>query len=411
MKRIFKSMVMLMLLVIGASCIEDSAGTQVEPKFMVSLENEVPAVTYPSVTLDFSFSLSYEGGLSEAYISMNGLEMEGTRTVFDGAPETAVLNFSYTVKDSEAGTTVDVVVNMVGADGALGRWDVPVFVRAAKPDIRVILPENTPVEFDVKKELSLEVDVVSGTTDLKSISVYKGTELMETIESEGFDTPRSLKYMFTYTAPKYEAGAPVVFRIEVMDVNGNIVSHEFSITFVKPPLVELYEYTAVQMGMNMNKEFGQCVNLFSGTVFKMDETGENCADIDMVLFFSNNSTSRGMSLASPNKSNVTVIYKKETVVDLLGGEESDMPSAWSVRNATKFIQLELTEEEYADIELKEHVCSLFPDDAASVDILQQQKKGNSFAFRTADGKRGVVYITSAPSNNTGFTIFNIKVEK
>lgn len=410
MKRIFKSMVMLMLLVIGASCIEDSAGTQVEPKFMVSLENEVPAVTYPSVTLDFSFSLSYEGGLSEAYISMNGLEMEGTRTVFDGAPETAVLNFSYTVKDSEAGTTVDVVVNMVGADGALGRWDVPVFVRAAKPDIRVILPENTPLEFDVKKELSLEVDVVSGTTDLKSISVYKGAELMETIESEGFDTPRSLKYMFTYTAPKYEAGAPVVFRIEVMDVNGNIVSHEFSITFVKPPLVELYEYTAVQMGMNKNMEFGQCLDLFSGTVYKLAGVGEKCEDIDIVLFFSNNAATKGMSIASPQKSNLKTSYNVENTL-ALGGEESDAPENWSVRNKTDFIQLELTEEEYADIELKEHVCSLFPDDAVSVDILQQQKKGNSFAFRTADGKRGVVYITSAPSNNTGFTIFNIKVEK
>lgn len=404
-------MVMLMLLVTGASCTEDLAGTLVEPKFMVSLENEVPAVTYPSVTLDFSFSLSYEGGLSEAYVSMNGLEMEGSRTVFEGAPQTAALDFSYTVKDSEAGTTVDVVVNMVGADGAVGRWDVPVFVRAAKPDIRIVLPENVPSEFDVKKELSLEVDIVSGTTDMKTVSVYKGTELVEIIESDGFDTPRSLKYMFSYTAPKYEAGTPVVFRIEVMDVNGNIVSHEFSITFVKPPLVELYEYTAVQMGMNRNMEFGQCLDLFSGTVFEMAGVGEKCADVDLVLFFSNSANTKGMSLASPNKSNVTVIYKKDTVVDLLGGEESDVPSAWSVRNATEFIQLGLTEEEYADVETKEHVYAHFPDGAESTGLLQQQKKGYSFAFKTADGKRGVAYITSSPSNNTGMATFNIKVEK
>lgn len=403
-------MVMLMLLVTGASCTEDPSGTLVEPKFMVSLENEVPAVTYPSVTLDFSFSLSYEGGLSEAYVSMNGLEMEGSRTVFEGAPQTAALDFSYTVKDSEAGTTVDVVVNMVGADGAVGRWDVPVFVRAAKPDIRIVLPENVPSEFDVKKELSLEVDIVSGTTDMKTVSVYKGTELVEIIESDGFDTPRSLKYMFSYTAPKYEAGTPVVFRIEVMDVNGNIVSHEFSITFVKPPLVELYEYTAVQMGMNRNMEFGQCLDLFSGTVFEMAGVGEKCADVDLVLFFSNNAATKGLSLASPHKSNLKTSYSVENT-QALGGAESDAPENWATRNVTEFIQLELTEEEFADIELKEHVYSSFPDGAESVDILQQQKKGYSFAFKTADGKRGVAYITSSPSNNTGMATFNIKVEK
>ncbi|MBO5311839.1 MAG: hypothetical protein J6A91_07285 [Bacteroidales bacterium] len=410
MKSIFKSMVMLMLLVTGASCTGDPAGSPVEPKFMVSLENEVPAVTYPSVTLDFSFSLSYEGGLSEAYISMNGLEVEGSRTVFDGAPRTAALDFSYTVKDSEAGTTVDVVLNMIGADGAVGRWDVPVFVRAAKPDIRIVLPENTPSEFDVKKELNLEVDIVSATTDMKSVSVYKGAGLIETIESGGFDTPRSLRYMFSYTAPKYEAGTPVVFRIEVMDVNGNIVSHEFSITFVKPPLVELYEYTAVQMGMNRNMEFGQCLDLFSGTVFKMAGVGEKCADIDLVLFFSNNAATKGMSLASPHKSNLKTSYSVDNT-QALGGAESDAPENWATRNVTEFIPLELTEEEYADVELKEHVYSLFPDEAESVDILQQQKKGYSFAFRTADGKRGVAYITSAPANNTGQATFNIKVEK
>lgn len=388
----------------------DVKDNTIEPNFIVSILNEIPAVTYPATTLDFSFDISYSKGLSEIYVSLNGKELENTKVVFNNNPVKEKFSFSYTTSGLEAGTTLDFVINMTGVDGRSSRWDIPVFVLAAKPNIKIILPETTPETFNTEEELALSINITSETTDIYRVTIYKGHEVVKTIASTEIENPRNFIYNFSYTAPKTEAGANITFAIEVMDTNGNIVNKDFTVSFVKKPSLELDEYFSVTLGMNRNLEFGQFIDLSSGAVYKVAGIKAICHTIDIGLFWSNNTATMGMSIASPNKSNLNITYNA-TNTTYLGGTEEDSPVNWTTRNITEFKQLELTADQFADIETAQAVKDLLPDGSETVDLLQKQFKGYSFVFKTSRGKYGVVYILEHPGNNTGSTTWNIKVIK
>ena len=410
---------------VSVACNDDALPVRKQsPKVAITIANAPEVTVYPGAELDFAFTLNYEAGLESAYALVDGVVLEESRTTFSGGTQTANLTFSYKVTDKYAGNTLDFAVFASAADGAEGHYDYPVFVLAAKPEVHFTFPENVPTEFTVDgSSLTFDVGIRSAAIDLQKITVYKGEEALPGLGGEVTGDLKNTTLHFDYTPTLGDTGTPVPFTIEVMDVNGNIINSEFSVTFIKKPSAELNEYSGVVMGLNKCPEEGQFFDAIHNIAYKANGVGAHSADIHWSIFWSGNAKTIGVAFASPSASNVTSIYPAATIVTTLGGTEADIPANWSTRNETHFRELELDADAYAAISTKAEVVQLF--DTGTVpanDLVTFQKvEGSTMAFKIivtdpATGgsmeKVGLIRVTARnASNNTGSIVFDYKIEK
>ena len=398
--------------VMAWSCTSDAGVEESGPKIKISLEDEVPVAIYPTESIDISVSITYENGIAESYVSLAKTELEGTRQVYENYPTSASFDFSFVPQDSHTGTTLDFMIHVTGADGNIGRYDVPVYILAAKPQIEIIIPADAPSETDVKDAIGFNVSVTSGNTDIRSISTYRGDVLIEESVMTEFNDPRNAEYPFSFTPDLADVGAPLTFRFEVMDVNGNIVSSLYQVTVTKQASVELSEFYGIVIGMNKCTTAGSFLDLHTGTVYKANGVSTVCDLIDLAVFRSGNATTQGPAIASPNVQNVTQIFPEATIVTTLGGTVADIPLNWTTRNETLFKEIEMTAEEFASLETKAQVEAVFNNSAsAEVKVIFKQLKGKYFTFKTHDGYIGVGTVTAHAAANTGSITIDYKIVK
>ena len=421
MKKIIYFLTAVLLLVACGD--NDSDAPLTRKNISIELLNEVPVAVYPNEELDFSFSAKYLGGLSEIYAMADGNVIEESRKQFADSPDSAIISFSYTPKDEYAGNTIDFAVVAKASDEAEGHYDYPVFVLAAKPEIEFTYPEQMPEEFMVDgSPLNLDIIIDSKNIDIKKITTYKEDAVIPALTYELESGIKRHVLHFSYTPTLGDSGAPIDFSIEVMDVNGNLVSSSFSITFTKKASLELNEYSGIVMGLNKNKTKGQFFDSYSNIVYKANGVGQHCGDIDWVLFWSGNSKTIGVAIAAPSTVNVASIYPEATIVKILGGQVADIPANWAVRNETSFREVELDGDGYAAVSTTAEIQRLY--DSANVPadehVLFKQTAGSTIAFKTSrkngtdeeGSKYGLIRITAKDaSNNTGSVTFDYKITK
>ena len=157
----------------GCNPVDDTVVVK-SPVISIKVDNTIPVTALPGTELDFVFSLSYEGGLKSAYASVDGEKITATEVSYSDAPKTAVLQFSYKPLDAYAGNTIDFSVYAEAVDGAKGHFDYPVFILAAKPDIRITFPDDAPNEFMVDGNvLAFDVIIKSNSVDMMQVTTYK----------------------------------------------------------------------------------------------------------------------------------------------------------------------------------------------------------------------------------------------
>lgn len=406
------------------SCNETEIKAPKAPKVAVKLLNSVPATVYPGEKVDFQYALLYKGGVESAKAYADGMLIDGSEVVFSTSQDSVVYSFSYTATDIYAGNTIDFVVEASGADGAKGRTDIPLFVLASKPEVIFTYPSNLPQEFMVDGS-SLEFDLIieSKSIAIKTLTTYKNEIKLEEMCAEYEDEVKIINLPFSYTPTLGDAGEPTIFTFEVMDVNGNIITSQCSILFNKQKSVELDEITGVVMGLNKCTTHGQFIDFISNKVYKAAGVGNVCADIDMALFWSGNASTVGVAIASPNASNVTSIYPEATIVNTLGGSESDIPMNWATRNETNFRAVSLSADEFAAIMTTAEIKGLYEEAEvpANDHVMFKNKAGNVLLFKINRSnivsgeiveKYGVLRVTQlAASNNTGTITLDYKIQK
>ena len=424
MKR-FIYILFLMLLTLAMGCDPDSKEKIVKsPRVYISLDSEIPAAVYPGTVLEFSFSLQSANGIKSVYATADGNEIDGTAAEFEDMPESATVSFSYTPSDTYSGNTIDFAVVAQGGNGAKGHYDYPVFILASKPKVHITLPPDAPNEFLVDgSTLSFNISISSESVDISRVTTYKGDSVIPGMSFDVSGDPRNITLPFSYTPTLGETGSPTVFTFEVMDVNGNLVSADYSVTFYKQASTELNERSGIVLGANKCITAGQFFDAITGTVYEANGVGAHCADIDFTIFWSNNAGTNGIAFASPNASNVTVIYPAATIVDVLGGTESDIPQNWTVRNETNFRELTLTADSFAAVSTSAEVRSLFDSGTAPSNdhVTFQKVAGSVLAFKINRSgsesepgivKYGLLRVTSRPAtNNAGTIVFDYKIEK
>ncbi len=400
---------------------EEQVQDQTAP-IVISLKGEAPVVAYPGEKVSYAFDLEYEKGIAEAFCRIGGRELENSRVSFENAPAKAEYGFEYVPDDTQAGVTVDFIIEVSGADGKVKTTDVPLYVKATKADIDIAIPDEAPSEFMIGSALSFVVKVTSGI-DIKHICLYKNEVLVEGSSVTSFDNAREADYQFSYEPSALDVGAPTVFKFEVMDTRGNIVTQAYSVTFTKPVSLELNEYLNVTMGFQRCKSAGPYFATSTGQVYNIVGASAYGSIIDIVIYYSGNAATQGLAITSATSSNATggSMYGGSAVT-YMGGTEVDYITNWtdpvttvfklvngSIRNESAS---ELTLEQFAEINTRQEIVDLWNNSASPENVvtLMVQEK-TILVFKTSLGKYGLVKVNSLERGNTKTANFDFKVEK
>ncbi len=407
----------------GCNHVDDSVVVK-SPVISIKVDNTIPVTAFPGTNLEFVFSLNYEGGLKSAYALVDGEKIAETEVSYSDAPKSAVLQFNYKPLDAYAGNTIDFSVYAEGVDGAKGHFDYPVFILAAKPDINISFPEDAPNEFLVDGSvLAFDVIIKSNSVDMMQVTTYKNDVVLPEMTFPVEGDLKNVTLPFYYEPTLGDTGGTTTFTVEVMDFNGNLVSANYSVNFIKQASVELNEYSGVTMGLNKCPGVGQFFDAVTNTVYLAKGVGAVCADIDWCIFWSNNSTTQGVAFAAPIAGNTTTIYPEATIVTTLGGTTEDIPANWATRNETNFREVEMDADAYAGVSTSAELVDLFDNGTVPSNdhVVFRKNAGSVFVFkinRTAASssgevvKYGLIRVTARPAtNNTGTITFDYKIEK
>lgn len=391
------------------------------PSISIKLTSEAPVNARPGEEVSYTFSLSYENGLSEAVAMLGKEEIEGTKATFSGAPVEETYSFTYTPASAQTGSTLDFVIAVSGADGAEKTYDIPLYVLAEKADIKITIPSEAPENHELGTDLSFTVNVTS-STDIINIKTLKNSAELPELTLTEFTDRKNIDYTFTYSPEATDVGAPVTFTFQVMDTNGNILSQDYAVTFTKPVSAELNEFYAVTMGYQNCTTAGPYLSSSTGQVFMIPDGGENSSLIDIVIYYSGNQTSQGLGVTSPTSPNAVSMYGNLTTVTGKGGDENDVITNWTVKNTVTFKLLsgkikgeekaDITLEEFSELSKAKELEDLYNNSDATENVTALMVQPESiFAFKTSADKFGVLRIVSRDANNKGTVVVDVKTIK
>lgn len=401
------------LLLTMTSCSDDnySLDSVRTDKIVFTLTSDAPVAEYPTEQIGYTFRIAYPKGIVKVVATLDGEEIDGSVCEYGDAPVEADYNFRYTLLASQAGQTVDFVFTATGADGYSQSTDYPVYVYAKQPDIKIAIPEDAPSESDVADELSFVVKI-SSENDLMKIRTLKNNIPIDGLtKTAGFTEPNADDYVFTYMPAAADTGQTVNFSFEVTDAEGNLVAADYAVKFVRPASDEIDEYYGINLGFHRCTSYGPFLSTADGAVYTVAEGNEKCADIDIVAFWSANSTTIGMAVCAANTGNASTIYNAATMT-ALGGESDDIITQWPVRNATMFKKTTLSADEYTAVFTLAELRSAYDDCTADESGLANMlKAGNVVAFKTVGGHYGLLKVVSPGTGNTSYAVIDYKTEK
>ncbi len=420
----YKTLAFILLFAMVSCSVENGPVQDQTVPVSFSLKGEAPVIAYPGEKVAYAFEIEYENGIAEAFCRIGDKEVEGSRMSFDGSPVTVDYGFEYVPSDVQAGTTIDFVIEARGADGLGRTTDVPLYVRATKAEIAISIPDEAPSEFLIGSTLAFDVRITSGI-DIKHVCLYRNEVLVEGSMTDTFENPKEVVYPFSYDPAAMDVGAPMVFKFEVMDTRGNIVTQNYSVSFTKPVSLEINEYLNVTMGYQRCPDAGPYFATSNGQVYSIKDGYENASVIDIVIYYSGNATTQGLAVTSATSSNsktASMYGGPATVIDFAGGDENDFVINWVDPITTTFKLVngsirgedasELSLEAFAEISRRQEITDLWDNSKSKENVTALMVQPNSiFVFRTSLGKYGLLKVNSLERGNKATANFDIKVVK
>lgn len=227
-----------------ASCKPDGLegtgdNTPVE-RITFTLNSDEPVIAAPDEEVTYNFKIAYSEGLASAKTSLNGEVIEGSEITWNDAPVEADYTFSYTVKGSQFGETLDFVFTATGINGYTSSVDYALWVTANAVEFTANIPEDAPAQIYSNVTVGFEVSIECGNI-LKSIEVTKNGEAFAS--KTDFTTEKTFKYPFSYTPAAEDIGKDNEFHFVVTDVKGNIAEAYYTVSVIKADAVGkmLYE--------------------------------------------------------------------------------------------------------------------------------------------------------------------------
>lgn len=399
------------VVLLSACSDDDSDGGNQQKRQIIKVELREDAVLtiIPDQSVDYKLIISSEAAIKQAVAYVNGVEIESSRVVFDDNTLQADYDFGYAVKREHTGSTLNFVVKIEGVSGRVVSAEYSVYVLSKPANISITVPVDAPAEMTVGKATEFDIYVTSELSLRRIRTLLGGIEIEGLTQSE-FSDPNSVQYAFAYTPVATDKGQTLIFTIEVMDGNGNIITGSYEATAKGAQSTTMDEYFGVTMGYHRNTEYGQFLDAETGVVYGVKGSGAYDDIIDIALFFSN-SGGAGMSLTAPNTTNAATIFNQATI-NVYGGDVSDVITNWPVRNETLFKIATITPDEFAELSEGDQVEAVYTNAAGEGTGLANKLAPNSMvAFMTTTGKYGVIKVISRDAANNGKVVLDYKIQK
>lgn len=203
-------------------------------RIIFSLLSQEPVVAAPDEEITYNFEISYSEGLASVATMLDGEVVAGSQKSWSDAPTKVDYSFSYTVKGSQFGQTLDFVFTAEAANGYTQSVDYPVWVTANAVEFTVNIPEGLLTEIYSDATLNFDVSVECGNA-LKSIEVFKND--VSYAKKEDFNGEKTFIYPFTYAASVEDAGTTLNFRFVATDIKGNTAENSYSVAVIKADAV------------------------------------------------------------------------------------------------------------------------------------------------------------------------------
>ncbi|MBI6117601.1 hypothetical protein [Salegentibacter maritimus] len=170
-------------------------------------------------------------------------------------------------------------------------------------------------------------------------------------------------------------------------------------------IIPINAYSDVEMGMQGNNEVGPFLNVETSTVYSVLEAKVNSAMVDLGTF---RSSSSGVNLFVPSYENASQFIYNEA------NWGSDNLGTWSVRNKTELREVPtsvLTVDMFYEIADGQDVISAFNQSGTSYENFSRLGEDTIIAFKTSNGKHGLLLVKSVTASSTGNIIIDYKVQQ
>lgn len=170
-------------------------------------------------------------------------------------------------------------------------------------------------------------------------------------------------------------------------------------------IIPINAYSDVKIGMQGNNEVGPFLNAETSTVYSVLDAKVNSSKIDLGTF---RSSSSGVNLFVPSYENAAQFIYNEA------NWGSDNLGTWSVRNKTEIREVSdsvLTTDMFYEISDGQDIISVFDQSGTSYENFSRLGENTIIAFKTSNGKHGLLLVKSVTASSTGNIIIDYKVQQ
>jgi len=398
-----RAFVLVFLLALLA-CKKDETNVPIMDVLSVKLTQNVDlpyiVTSKDQIVFDVTISSNSDHIIKDATLSLDGRELH---TASASATNEIVLKYSYKVTGNDVGKSLIFRLTVTDEGDKTVDKDFTVYVESAPAEIDVVFPSDAPSEIRDDESVDFNIAIVS-ENDLKYIKTFLGLDELTALTKETFEDPKEAVYNFNYQPTIADADKTLVFTIEIMDVMGNIVKHDYSLDIRRSQEVDFDFYADVNLGAQRSTA-GPFFNANTGEVYVRSGAAAKSAGIDMVNYWSGSGSF--YNIVSPTYADVA------THIYTVAADGDDAIVNWATRNETFFKKISMTRNEFDLLASGTEIEGLYTGSSVAESLATGGLANNNVVvFRITSGKYGVMYIKSrSTSNNTGYLTIDIKVQK
>lgn len=247
--------------------------------------------------------------------------------------------------------------------------------------------------FTLSQDTASSGDVITvsatftGDTQLSSYTFTNidGTSITNSISGTSYN------FSETFTVGSYSDGDILSITINVVDQDGlnDTQTKQLVINNANP----INTYTAVLMGAQNNASSGGFYDAVTNMTYTLSSANSNQGDIDFVYY---HGATNQATLAAPNN---------QVVDGSMGASGFSWTQAWTVKNATRFINTTIDFDAQTDDSEIAALTGFSDSDFNNLSV------GDVIGFELFDGKKGIVKVTDITGTDAGTITFSVKVQQ
>lgn len=398
----YSSIILCLFTITFMACDSDEENIQQNPKPTIKFTKvgDVPVIAYPGTELTISVEMTGSTAIKKVVTMLGSQEIPGSAKDFQDNSNKETYSISYTIKPEEVGKTLNFVIVAYDNDEKKSSFESTVYIQAAKPNIDIKIPADVPESVTASEDVSFNIEITSDVT-LMSVKTFLGDSEITDLRKEIFENPNSDLYAFTYTTTELNAGQTLSFTFEVMDANGGLARSAYNVDVTRAVELDINEFYSLQIGAQASTDKGPFLNTATGEVYEKAGSTAKSANIDIALFYSNNT--HGYFFVAPSDASIEAIFKTP-----------DPIANWPQRNSTKFKVIEMTSDEFLAINSAEKIETQYTKSSGEEvgKLTSKLTVGSVVGFKTVMDKYGLMIVRShASGNSKGNVTVDMKVAK